>query len=66
MTTTPEISVLMPCLNSRPHIAAAVESILLQSMRRFELVLIDNGSTDGNLRVHPKPDRPQNPDIRLS
>jgi glycosyltransferase involved in cell wall biosynthesis len=47
MTTTPQISVLMPCFNTRPYIAAAVESILLQSLRRFELVLVDNGSTDG-------------------
>lgn len=43
----PALSVLMPCLNSRPYIAAAVESILAQSFSDFELLLIDNGSTDG-------------------
>lgn len=45
--SAPAISVLMPCLNSRPYIAAAVESILLQSFSDFELLLVDNGSTDG-------------------
>lgn len=42
----PTISVIMPCLNAEQHIQAAIFSVLGQSFTDFELVVIDNGSTD--------------------
>src|ERR1700722_2036753 len=42
----PRLSVLMPVFNGGRFLAAAVESILKQSLRDFELIAIDDGSTD--------------------
>lgn len=42
----PRVSVVMSVFNGRPFVAQAVESILAQSFRDFELILIDDASTD--------------------
>ena len=48
---TPTVSVVLNCYNHEPYVAAAIESVLAQTCRDFELILIDNGSTDGSRRV---------------
>jgi glycosyltransferase involved in cell wall biosynthesis len=40
------VSVIMPVHNGMPFLAEAVESILAQTMRKFEFLIIDDGSTD--------------------
>lgn len=40
------ISVLMPAYNAEKYIGAAISSILNQSFSDFELIIIDDGSTD--------------------
>jgi CTP:molybdopterin cytidylyltransferase MocA len=40
------ITVLMPVYNAGTHLSAAIESILQQTCRRFEFLIIDDGSTD--------------------
>lgn len=47
----PLVSVLMPVYNGRPFVSEAVESILCQTLRDFEFIVIDDGSTDGSLDV---------------
>jgi glycosyltransferase involved in cell wall biosynthesis len=42
-----KISALIPTFNRRPLIARAIESILSQSVPVDEIVIIDDGSTDG-------------------
>jgi len=44
---TPRVSVLMPCFNAAATVDEAVGSILDQSWTDFELVAVDDGSTDG-------------------
>ena len=41
-------SILVPVYNTSEYLRACVESILGQSFRDFELVLVDDGSTDGS------------------
>jgi glycosyltransferase involved in cell wall biosynthesis len=41
-----EISVLIPVHNGMPHLTKAIGSILGQTFRDFELLVIDDGSTD--------------------
>ncbi len=47
----PKISVLIPCYNAARYVRAAVDSILGQSCRDFELVMVDDGSTDTTLEI---------------
>ncbi len=44
----PLVSILMPVYNGGRYLRDAVESILIQSFRDFELIMIDDGSTDGS------------------
>lgn len=43
----PRVSVIVPVYNSREYLGHCVESVLNQSYTDFELILIDDGSTDG-------------------
>ncbi|RHP33332.1 glycosyltransferase family 2 protein [Lachnotalea sp. AF33-28] len=42
------ISVIVPVYNVTNYISRCVESVLCQSMQDFELILVDDGSTDGS------------------
>ena len=42
----PVISVVLPVYNCQDYIREAVESVLRQTFDDFELILIDDGSTD--------------------
>ncbi|MCH2210263.1 MAG: glycosyltransferase [Fuerstiella sp.] len=46
MPSKPEISVVLPVWNAECTIKCAVQSILSQTLRNFELLVIDDGSTD--------------------
>jgi len=45
--SSPLISVLLSVKNGMPHFPGAVRSVLKQTERDFELLLMDDGSTDG-------------------
>jgi len=44
--SNPKVSVLLATFNAMPFLPAAVDSILQQTFDDFELVLVDDGSTD--------------------
>lgn len=48
---TPRVTVLMPVYNAASHVAAALESILVQTWRDFEFLIIDDGSTDRSAQI---------------
>jgi glycosyltransferase involved in cell wall biosynthesis len=43
---TPTVSVVMSVFNAEPYLRQAVESILRQTLRDFEFIIVDDGSTD--------------------
>jgi len=49
--TTPKISVIVPCYNQVNFIREALDSILSQDHSDFEVVVSDDGSTDGTQDV---------------
>ncbi len=49
--STPLISVIMPMYNAAPFVGAAVRSILAQTVRDFELLIVDDASTDGSAEI---------------
>lgn len=47
----PRISVLMPVYNGEKYLQLAINSILSQTFRDFEFIIIDDGSTDRTPRI---------------
>jgi glycosyltransferase involved in cell wall biosynthesis len=45
------VSVVVPCFNYGHHLAEAVESVLVQSLRDWELIIVDDGSSDDSRDV---------------
>ena len=46
-----EVTVLMPVYNAQAHVKEAVESVLNQTFKDFELLIIDDGSTDRSIEI---------------
>ncbi len=51
MSSLPKISVIMPVYNGEKYLSEAIESILQQTYSNFELLAIDDGSTDRSYSI---------------
>lgn len=51
MSATPQVSVIIPTYNGDRYLAEAIESVLGQSYDNYELLVIDDGSTDSTPAV---------------
>ena len=51
MIAQPVISVFMPVFNGEKFLKKSIESVLDQTFRSFELVCVDDSSTDGCSRI---------------
>lgn len=47
----PVITILMPARNAAPYIGDAIRSVLNQTFSQFELLIIDDGSTDDTVDI---------------
>ena len=50
-SAAPRVSVVVPVYNKGRYLRRAVDSVLAQSFTDFELILVDDGSTDDSLAV---------------
>ena len=51
---TPLVSIIMPCYNAERYIAQSIESVLAQTYRNWELLITDDCSTDGSVKIATK------------
>ncbi len=48
MNETPLLSIIVPVYNTLPYLPKCLDTLLGQTLRRIEIVCIDDGSTDGS------------------
>ncbi len=51
MIQTPKISIVIPIYNTEKYISKCLDSILLQTYSSFEIICINDGSTDNSIEI---------------
>lgn len=51
MTSMALVSIIIPCYNAAPRLAACLKSCLVQTYPNLEIIFVDNGSTDDSLAI---------------
>ncbi|MGX3043791.1 glycosyltransferase [Helicobacter sp. T3_23-1056] len=48
---TPKVSIIIPCYNVERYVRKCVQSVLNQTLREIEIIIINDGSTDGTGKI---------------
>ena len=51
MVSAPAVSVIMPMFNAEKYIAECLDSLLVQTFQDFEVILVNDASTDGSRQI---------------
>ncbi|MBW8306761.1 MAG: glycosyltransferase [Thiobacillus sp.] len=50
----PKVSIVMPCYNAAAHLQTSIGSVLAQTLQDWELIIVDDGSTDDSWQTLQK------------
>ena len=50
-SSNPLISVIIPCFNTAQYLPETLDSLFSQTLQNFEVIAIDDGSTDNTLDI---------------
>ena len=50
-SSKPKVSVIMAVYNDEQYLSEAIDSILNQTYRKFEFIIINDGSTDSSSEI---------------
>ena len=53
-----KISVIIPVYNAQHYLEECLESVLRQTFRDFEVILMNDGSTDGSQKIIERTNNP--------
>ncbi|CAN5224173.1 hypothetical protein BH10PLA2_BH10PLA2_23980 [soil metagenome] len=59
MNSIPRISVLVPVYNGMPYLPETIDSLLQQTFDDFEIIVLDDGSTDAGAEYLAKLNDPR-------
>ena len=48
---TPRISVIVPAFNAERYLQETIDSVLAQTWRDFELIIVDDATTDDSAQI---------------
>ena len=51
MTNQPLVTVLLPVYNAEKYLSEGIESIINQTYKNLDILLVDDGSTDSSVEV---------------
>ena len=58
------ISIIIPCYNTSKYLEKCVDSLLCQSYQDFEIIIVDDGSTDDSAKIAERLQK-NNPKVKL-
>ena len=47
----PKVSVIVPVYNVEKYVARCLESLVNQTLKEIEIIIVDDGSTDGSMKI---------------
>ena len=50
-SNSPKVSIIIPVYNVKPYVAEALDSVINQTYKNLEIIVIDDGSNDGSEKI---------------